>query len=200
MVKIAPVPNVVLYIIGVLFIVLLLTAILIAALSFLNQSRCPNGYIASNQLTLTVRSDGSYDVTNEICHDPAACNNPLAPCVYNAQRGTSCPTSTDYTGSRLATNDVCVAGIYCANWTADVGFADQGLSLQQTTDPALITTCGLMESNLLRVWPSNCIRGVYGYNESDQLWYCMEPVLNCDSDQILVRGYDGVFRCAAAIG
>jgi len=192
---IAPVPNVVLIIIGVTIVLVLLVALFAAVFNFLGQTRCPNGYIASNQKTLTVRTDGYYNVVEEICHDPAACNNPTAPCVYNTVRGTSCPASANYTGSRLTANDVCISSTICPNWTADVGFTDQGLSLQQTTDPLEITTCGLHQDNLVRIWPSNCIRGVIGYNESDQLWYCLEAVLHCDANQVLVRGYDGNFRC-----
>jgi hypothetical protein len=193
------VSNTILIIVGVVFIVLILFVLLVALFSLLGQPKCPNGYIASNQRTLKIRTDGFYLVGEEVCHDYSACNNGLARCVYNNTRGTSCPGSLDYTGKRLTTTDVCVNNVICADWTGGVGFEDAGgVSLQQTTDRLYTNTCGLQENNLSRIWPSTCIRGVLGFNESDNLWYCMEPVLNCQSDnnETLVRGVDGTFRCS----
>jgi hypothetical protein len=190
-----PISAIIPIIIGVVFISLILIVMLIALFSFLGQPKCPNTYIASNQKTLRIRTDGYYTVGEEICHDYSACNNPLAPCVYSTITGSSCPGMQDYTGSRLTNNDVCINTNICPSWSG-VGFIEQGFSLQQSTDPLYITNCGITEDNLTRVWPSNCIRGVFGFNEADELWYCMEQVLDCPAGQTLVRGLDGIFRCS----
>jgi len=185
--------NTILIIVGVVFFVLL-----VALFGLLGQPKCQNGYIASNQKTLRVRTDGYYIVGEEVCHDYSSCNNNLARCVYNNKRGTSCPGSANYTGERITTSDVCVNQNICANWTAGgVGFIDQGLSLQQSTDPLYINTCGIQQDNISRIWPSTCIRGVLGFNEADNLWYCMEKIIDCLPNQTLTRDLLGNFYCSS---
>jgi hypothetical protein len=57
--------------------------------------------------------------------------------------------------------------------------------------------CGLSANNVKLSWPSgSCIRGEWGLNEEDGLWYCLNPYpVECTSSQRPVRRVDGTYVC-----
>jgi len=82
-------------------------------------------------------------------------------------------------------------------WTSSTGVPrndrplSPGLFSQTPT-----TICGVSEVNLPLVWPPRtCLRGQFGLNEEDGLWYCMDLPFICGTGQYAIRYSDGTARC-----
>lgn len=169
-----------------------------ALLCLISQSpkpTCKQGQSVSNILSGEERSYPlTYTPGVEICHDKTACNNPLAPCVYQENIGTICPGDIQYTGV-LPPGGRCLPSNkkLCPVWASN-GFKMSKEYYFLQTD-LNIEFCGIQEDNLVRIWPSECVRGKLGYNENDNLWYCINTSLTCPNQTYLRLGNDYVASC-----
>lgn len=168
----------------------------------------------------------AYNPAVEVCNPPDGCNSSKTPCVYNSEtHGTSCPGDQFYDGlcpdgstckcvdraicpdwvsvyfvpETVTTNGVDIFKTFVQNivWNTPSGAPsnDQPISLGRYDRQ--IGTCGLSESNLGSIWPpEGCIRGVFGFDETTGLYYCMvDPGIVCQESQILHRTIDGTYIC-----
>lgn len=148
---------------------------------------------------------------------------------YDSSLGTQCPGDTHYTGICPEGTDCrCLERVYCPDFAQvyfelvnvyNSGIPDYKTFVQNTVwisptnaprnDLPLSLglagqtsnlTCGLSEENLKLVWPyRTCIRGQFGINQADGLWYCMEPPFECGSGQYPIRHPDGTYHCETFI-
>lgn len=59
-------------------------------------------------------------------------------------------------------------------------------------------SCGLSRGNLPLAWPpGECLRGQFGYNIDDDLWYCMDLPIICGKGTYPNRYVDGRAICVA---
>jgi hypothetical protein len=64
------------------------------------------------------------------------------------------------------------------------------------TTPGSTKFCGVSPNNIDKIWPyGECISGQIGYNEPDNLWYCMNTDLICEQGEYVVRNIDGDYNC-----
>lgn len=185
---------------------------------------CPMGFCPTNRITgVKDCSRQQVFAQFEVCNQPDTCANPLTPCVYtDTTKGTSCPLDAGYTGFCEIDNCNCSSRVICPEWattyfepatTINAGGLPNSINFRQITTWLLPNgqfssqlplnfqyssttagSCGLASNNVNLMWPNNCVVGQLGYNEDDQLWYCMNVAEACHPSQTLVRK-EGDFVC-----